>query len=43
MSHLDAGVPDDLEEELRYIVAKRFVFKKEAIKRAVIEALRDMG
>lgn len=41
MGQLNVRIPDDLEEKLRYIAARKFGFRKGALKRAVIEALRE--
>ena len=41
MGQLNVRIPDELEEKLRFIAAKKFGFKKGAIKRAVIEALEE--
>jgi len=38
MGQLNVKIPDELEEKLRFIAAKKFGFKKGSIKRAVIEA-----
>ncbi len=39
MGQLNINIPDELEEKLRYIAAKKFGFKKGALKKAVIEAI----
>ena len=41
MGQLNVRIPDELEEKLRFIAAKKFGFKKGSIKRAVIEALEE--
>ncbi len=41
MGQLNVRIPDELEEKLRFIAARKFGLKKGAIKRAIIEALEE--
>lgn len=39
MGQINVILPDELEEKLRIIAAKKFGFKRGALKKAVIEAI----
>jgi len=41
LGQLNVKIPDELEEKLRSIAAKKFGFKKGSMKQAVIEALEE--
>jgi len=41
MGQLNIKIPDELEEKLRITAAKKFGFKKGALKKAIIEAIEE--
>lgn len=41
MGQLNVRIPDELEEKIRRIAAKKFGFKKGFLSKAVIEALKE--
>lgn len=41
MGQINVTIPDDLEEKLRMLAAKKFGFKKGSLVKAVVEALSE--
>ncbi len=41
MGQLNVNIPDELEEKLRMMAAKKFGFKKGSLKKAIVEALEE--
>ncbi len=40
MGQINVRIPDDLEEKVRQLAAKKFGFRKGALTKAVVEALK---